>query len=352
MPDIQKPLVIEILGKFVNSCLKGEFPNCRYDLLNNPHLTIIFKNNPDLFEKWKAPSEIPLEHIVKQDLSQSAASHIVVKDLMKLAIDNDHLGDKNLLSKEFTDFLDGNGFDAINEIVVVLKNRLESSKTQYRDSKKEIEIDCLNALDSNLLLNQRIQSLQILYDKLDDNLEFKNDVRGIIEKISPSQIAQLVFKSIVSAESWEDFLLMGTEVNNSCQRIDGIPDLNKCLLSYILDGKNKVIIIKNSQGKIVARSVLRILWDEEQKSPVLFMERIYTKGKNSELPNLIRKGCEKIAQDIKLPLVASKRDFPNGLPYKGQLSALGGPAPFEYVDALSGIQENGKFTISNCIFLT
>jgi hypothetical protein len=172
-------------------------------------------------------------------------------------------------------------------------------------------------------------------------LEFKNDVKGMLAAFS----FHGGLKSIISAESWEDFLLMGTEVNNSCQRIDGDPNYNKCLLSYILDGKNKVILIKDIHGKIVARSVLRILWDDIQNCPVLFMEKIYTKGMGEELSTLIREGCEAVAKNMKLTLVASKSCFLNGLPYKNELSALGGPAPFEYVDALRGIQPNGKFII-------
>ena len=111
--------------------------------------------------------------------------------------------------------------------------------------------------------------------------------------------------------------------------------------------ENKVILIKDSQGIIVARTVLRILWDKAQKRPVLFMERIYTKGANEELFNLIRKGCEEVAKNMNLTLVASRKDFPDGPPYNGELFALGGPVPFEYVDALSEIQENGEFIIQN-----
>ena len=161
-------------------------------------------------------------------------------------------------------------------------------------------------------------------------------------------ILQPNLKSIVSAESWEDFLLMGTEVHNSCQRIDGDPKLIKCLLAYILDGKNKVILVKDTLGKIVARTVLRIMWDKAQKCPVLFMERLYTKGINKEFSILIRKGCETLAKKMKLTLVANKNDFPSGLPYNGELFALGGPCPFEYVDDLQEILSEGKFTIQNC----
>ena len=100
---------------------------------------------------------------------------------------------------------------------------------------------------------------------------------------------------------------MGTEVCNSCQRIDGKAIYNKCLLAYILDGKNKLIAVKDELGKILARSVLRLLMDEQSKSPVLFLERIYTCQNTEELSDLIREGALRKAKALGLPLVASSR---------------------------------------------
>lgn len=52
------------------------------------------------------------------------------------------------------------------------------------------------------------------------------------------------------------------------------------------------------------------------------------------LPEIIRKGCEEIANKMKLPLATQRRtglkNWRNAFPLFGNLSALSGPAPFEY----------------------
>ena len=78
---------------------------------------------------------------------------------------------------------------------------------------------------------------------------------------------------VVESEDPFDLLLCGTDVSGSCMRVDGSPELNKGLLGYIMDGKNRLIAVKNPQGKILSRSILRILWDGEKV--VLFLERLY-----------------------------------------------------------------------------
>ena len=53
-----------------------------------------------------------------------------------------------------------------------------------------------------------------------------------------------------------------------------IPNLNKGLLGYLVDGKNRLIAIKEGD-KMIARCMLRLLWDGEQ--PVIYREVFYPK---------------------------------------------------------------------------
>ena len=73
--------------------------------------------------------------------------------------------------------------------------------------------------------------------------------------------------TIGESDDPEDLLQIGTEVTNSCQTLDGDPRLNKSLLGYILHGDVRPIVIKQD-GRIVARSLLRLLWDETKKTAV------------------------------------------------------------------------------------
>ena len=115
--------------------------------------------------------------------------------------------------------------------------------------------------------------------------------------------------------------------------------------------KDKLIAVKDELGKILARSVLRLLMDEQSKSPVLFLERIYTCQNTEELSDLIREGALRKAKALGLPLVASSKDYQDLChltPYPNRLKSMGGPVPYEYVDALGGIQNNGEFSIDEC----
>ena len=70
--------------------------------------------------------------------------------------------------------------------------------------------------------------------------------------------------------------LVGTETE-SCQSVKGPSNWNKCLMGYVLNPFTQAIMIKNPEdGRIVARSILRMLWNEERKQPVLFLEGAYS----------------------------------------------------------------------------
>jgi len=54
-------------------------------------------------------------------------------------------------------------------------------------------------------------------------------------------------------------LLLGSEVDASCLHINGVPSKTQCLLSYLLDGKNRALVITNEDGVVQARCVIRLL---------------------------------------------------------------------------------------------
>lgn len=170
---------------------------------------------------------------------------------------------------------------------------------------------------------------------------------GVIEKWKQPIVFNHKKFTVTDTEQWEDLLLLGTEVENSCQNINREAYLNRCLLAYIHDGKNRPIVVK-SGDRIVARAVMRILWDEKKESPVLFLENTYTSSGDPEIRQLIREGALAKAQAMGLPLLCDRVDQDEGSKdYDGPLQSLGGPAPYEYVDALKGAQQNGEFTIPN-----
>lgn len=155
--------------------------------------------------------------------------------------------------------------------------------------------------------------------------------------------------SVEETDDWEDLLLMGTEVVGSCQSINGDPRYSKCLLNYLVDGKNRIAILKDSEGRIRARMVLRLLSDSVTKQPVLFREKIY---KTEGISNYALKALFDLinfkARILGIPLVRSKEDREPELlskRYPHDTESLNGITRYEYVDANSLRITSGKFTI-------
>lgn len=148
---------------------------------------------------------------------------------------------------------------------------------------------------------------------------------------------------VVDTDDPQDLFLCGTEIFGSCQRTDGHPNMNKGLIAYILDGKNRLIAVKNKKsGKIRSRCLLRLLLDEETKKPVLFQELIYSNS------NLYMKELNDVAkakaQDLQVTLYSRNSDH-SFQDCTRAITSLGNSLAYEYVDAAKGNINNGRFTI-------
>lgn len=142
-----------------------------------------------------------------------------------------------------------------------------------------------------------------------------------------------------------DLFYSGTEVGGSCQRVGGNPGLNKALMGYVLDGKNRILAIKNECGIPVARAIIKLLWDEGNKKPVLFLEKNYPQTLKPEFRKALETFAKNRAKELGLDLLT-----------KGESSgrrvvvSLANKASYDYSDAAGGIQ-NGSYKISDCLSL-
>lgn len=152
---------------------------------------------------------------------------------------------------------------------------------------------------------------------------------------------------ILNTDDPEDLFLSGTDIEGSCQNIRASTDYNKCLLAYTNDGRNRMIAIKDpATGRIKARTIFRLLWHSELQRPVLHIELVYPKsGLQKDFKSALWDYAVEEAKRLKCPLYCST-DLPNTEKCEGQsLVSMKGRAPFEYVDAGSGIRENGEYEI-------
>jgi hypothetical protein len=207
-------------------------------------------------------------------------------------------------------------------------------KSQSEDVKKSLEKAVVAILEGNLS--------EVRMD-MSENKHLQTVFEGreeLLEEWSKGKEAPLIQEDESSSEkftihdtdNWEDLLLCGTEVVESCQNVNSHPDTNKCLLACLLDGKNRIIVIKNSKGKIVARRIIRVLWDEKNKRPVLFQEKFFhNPNVNKSMIKSLDDMVVQKAKDLGLPL------FEKGeVEGTDSLSSLQSSAPFEYFDSVVG----------------
>jgi hypothetical protein len=136
----------------------------------------------------------------------------------------------------------------------------------------------------------------------------------------------------------------GDDVHDSCQRTDGNPHLNKGLLGYLLNGQTRLIAVVDERQSIVSRAVLRLLAHGAGDEPVLFVEGVY--GDCRHRAAIMQMARQKAAS---LGLALTARSTA-GAPAP-DLTSLGGPAPFEYVDAAGGVMQGGCYTITGARYV-
>jgi len=155
--------------------------------------------------------------------------------------------------------------------------------------------------------------------------------------------------AISESDDPNDLLLIG-EVQGSCQKVSERSYLNKCLTAYLMNGEIKPIVIKDENGKIVARSLLRVMWDVVNERPVLLQEKVYSNIKEQLITDHLEQYAKTRAKELKIPLVS--KDVGDGPAYEGSVVYLGGSSPFIYSDANKGVEDGTKrFTSPGCHLL-
>lgn len=340
LPLAEREPLIKTLGTFVSSVLDKSYPKMRYNLDNNSHLKNIFEGKSDLLKKWVDNLSIKAPDLHTSSNQAKETPMELVKREFKNSLNEKHLGYDQ--EKKYSFLLKTN---LNNEVEI--KKAIAELEPLALDKDRKFELACLKLflLPENEIKPKLNELLPLVPVPL-----FKSDISGMIKLLSPQKL-NIDELTVEESDSWIDLLLLGTEVINSCQSIIGDAEFNKALLGYLLDGKIKPMIVRNKEGKIVARAVMRILKDEKGND-VLFLERSYFRVNNPILRELLQKGATEKAARMGIPIVVSERDYPNSVKNKAYpypLNSSFSTSP-EYVDALGGIK-TGFYTIIESRFL-
>ena len=149
-----------------------------------------------------------------------------------------------------------------------------------------------------------------------------------------------------------DILNCGTEIMGSCQNINGNPSLNRGVLGYLLNGHQMITLKADNPNldkePIIGRSMLRLALLKDN-SPVLFLEKIYPKTLDESYKLELKTYAQEYAKALGCPLV-SKEEGDMSRKFNAPILSLGGRAA-EYVDAISGISEDGIYMIEEAFYV-
>lgn len=361
-----KPEMVPYLKAFFIDVLEGNTRNSRYKSVKNDHLDTVFswKKNPEEKAAW--------EHIWKIGCSKPLDSTPTETD-EKLHKEKELDIQKILFEKICTDkHIELKEYPIIAQylqnpqefgIVGALK-RLSNLEEQYNKENKdttEADIKKLylqkylialcdsrnNSEKKEVSLETAITYMESIYPRQNDHA-FLLDLKAIEKRMHEKGRVSLSGWTVEDSDHWEDLLLCGTEVLGSCQSIHNSSVYNKCLMNYILDGKNRVVVLKDAEGHIQARVLLRLLWNPVLKQPVLFRERLYCAtgiidGMDKYISQ-IDSMCLNKAKALGISLVTEYTKEKSTV-YKQALESLNSRAPYEYVDASSIGITGGKFTL-------
>lgn len=393
LPKSEREETLKSLKVFTESVLNGTYKAIRYQTSTNPHLATVFENRPQLQKEWQQSSSFKISELFKKlnremDTKEKAEEVNVVEYLQQRVCNFKHLDPEKF--KFFAASLKEpkNCRAQLQACQKSLGEALLKSGLTIKEIKekpideKTLPVFLLH-LETNLISFvvtpeiKKIKHLLTDVKKLRELAQFAQDLEDLKKKMEDQQLRnQQLAKQQPSAlkagsnyddyivadtDEWEDMELCGTEITGSCQRIGGSLQHNKCLLAYMLDGKNRAIVIKDPKtgkidpktGKIdpatcriVARRIMRLMWDETNKRPVIFKEHLYDNNVPQRAKQAIDLMFEMRARQLNLPLVQCTTTETTAKPYESDLQSLFSPAPYEYVDAAGvGIANDGIFTI-------
>lgn len=326
----------EAYNKFIKTVLEGcsEIgPGNRYEDLGEditPHIHQICQRDRAVWEKWKA--------------IDSPTSIVVVTGLAEPEKLDKYLW--RLIGEEVFDL--EQIVDQFPKLVRHYEERASFEDLLREDDISDLEKKLLTLMDTLLPKKRLLSLLNEVIELIQDHgsSPFLTCLQNYYYLCCQSQ-KTLELDRFVSG-NWQDLLLCGTEVSGSCQRVDGDPELVRGLIGYLIDGKIKLIVLKDKEsGKIISRALLRLLWDESVENedgskggPVLFLDKVYPKPCSVELAQAIEEEAISKAKNMGLRLyIGEKRKGCKKA--EAKVHSFKGPAPYEYADNALIILESG-----------
>ncbi|MFT5319519.1 MAG: hypothetical protein ACI8RA_002797, partial [Chlamydiales bacterium] len=328
LPETEKSQAVEGLQLFVKEVLGGNYLEKLF--ADSDNMDSIFRDREDLKQKWVNGAELPYSTF----MSSEEAERIDIKKFITERISYNHISFKQL--PRLAEALYGVNAEALASLP-------DSTSTHSPDELKSIE----NLLFSLILEDKKsdLEKAQEIYEYVNHSTEssqFQRDLCTLMNYLQGSTLQNPSDLSLVITHDPFDMLYTNTDTQGSCLNAAGHSECTKCVLDFLLDGKNQLVAVKDSSGTVQGWSTLRILWDQVDNRPALFLEPFYTNDRS--LIPAIKKMAINFSQQLGLPLLAH---CDGDRAAACHLVSFSSRSPFVYADSSTDDQyiNNGHFNI-------
>ncbi len=311
---------LRALQLFVNHVLSGDWLQFRKDSDNAPVYDSITESHPGFTKSWSQ------EKIFK-------ASEVISQEEAKYK----EIAPKEFLKEKIIDFKHFSKTDDIPKVIAWLKDESDLPTTSS-SMIEQLLINYVNAPNDFTRISV-LEQIEVWQEtKAQD--EFLNDIQTLIRKMKAKGKEQPIEGCTIEfTKSPFDFLAQGTEIQGSCQRVDGSAEFNQGLATRLISEDSGLMVVKSPDGKMVGRALLRLMKDEAG-NPCVFVERYYSNPGYSWSEDALTKTISKMAKEWKIPVLTKTP----GKHFEGDIHYPGNGHP-DYVDANQlGIQV-GKYLI-------
>ncbi|MBA3603421.1 MAG: hypothetical protein H0W50_07225 [Parachlamydiaceae bacterium] len=241
--------LLKCLGICIDGILADAFPEMRYEMKKSVHLKKVFFEKGNLLKEWQKGESVPLGNFLAEVDSKAKAIDFQ-------AIFKENLVGQGHLKSADAPFL----FDFLNQNNT-FENTLKEIEKQMQSPKNKlilnIQKNCVKLTFKNLSFAEQKQILKEIDNDLKEVVtsepqfaEFQHDIKGLLSGLIKRNDSKKNYNNftIEDTDNYMDLFLSGTEVEGSCQRVDGDSNLNKCLMAYVFDGKNRLLAVKDKEN--------------------------------------------------------------------------------------------------------
>ncbi len=251
---------------------------------------------------------------------------------------------KQFLEEKLVNFQHFNDTAKLQKILPWLKG--ETEQPLKGDNKLETALIEFAKADSNQTKLSALDEAILWLTNNEPKSELINDINTLKTRLKLSNQMSIEGCTVEFTKNPFDFLAQGTEIQGSCQRVNGSANLNSGLATRLISEDSGLMVVKDPQGKMVGRIVVRLMQDDNG-NPVIFVEKSYINPGYEWAETALEKAISTMGNEHwKIPVISER----SGDPFAGKATYPGNGYP-DYVDCESRGIVDEAYSLSNlCYF--